>query len=254
MPKQYFSDKMKTFLVDLNLDRVDLVKEGANTRAEIKLLKRKETTPMTLEEILKKLEPEHSAIVTKAIEDATKAAADTLATTQTDLAKAKEDLAKATSDLANANETIKKMKPEPKEDDIEVLMKSVNPALAKHIETLQSAVTSLVSEKAEQVAKERFETVKAIPVEEAKLKEVLKSASPAVIEVLQAASVAIEKNLLNGKGVEAGQQQFGTDAEVAYAKLEKAAKKLQESDTGLTFENAFLQACANDTETYSKTR
>ena len=242
---------MRTFLVDLELDRVDLVKEGANTKAQIKLLKRKETQPMTFEEILKALKPEQAEVITKAIEDARKEKETELTTAQADLTKTKEDLQTAIADLAKAKETIEKSKPTQQEDELEVLMKSVNPALAKHIQTLQTAVDSMVSEKADQVAKQRFETVKAIPVEETKLKEVLKAVSPATLEVLQAASSAIEKSLLGAKGFESG---TGTDVDgdAAYASLEKSAKKLQTENASLTYEQAFLKACADDPETYRK--
>ena len=248
-----FTDKMKTFLVDLELDRVDLVKDGANTKAQIKLLKRKETQPMTFEEILKALKPEQAEVITKAVEDARKEKETELAAVQTDLAKTKGDLEAVTVELTKAKETIEKSKPSSHEDELEVLMKSVNPALAKHIQALQSTVDSMVSEKAEQVAKQRFETVKAIPIEEAKLKEVLKAASPATLEVLQAASNAIEKNLLGAKGFESNNG-IDIDGDAAYATLEKSAKKLQADNPALTYEQAFLQACTNDPETYRKTK
>lgn len=243
---------MKTFLVDLELDRVDLVKEGANTKADIKLLKRKEPQTMNFEEIMKTLKPEHAEVITKALEDARKEKEAELTTAQADLTKAKEELKTATDELAKAKETIEKAKPA-KEDDLDVLMKSVNPALAKHIQTLQTSVETMVAEKAEQLAKARFETVKAIPVEEAKMKEVIKSASPAMLEVLQAAATAIEKNLLNAKGLET-HNETGVDADNAYATLEKSAKKLQESDSSLTYEQAFAKACAADPVTYGKMR
>lgn len=246
-----FTDKMKTFLVDLDLDRVDLVKEGANTKAQIKLLKRKETQSMNFEEIMKTLKPEHADEIRKAVADARKEKETELATAQADLTKAKEELQAAQTDLAKAKETIEKSKPAAQEDDLEVLMKSVNPAIAKHFQELQTTVNALVSEKAEQVAKARFETVKSIPVEESKLKEVLKSASPATLEILQAASSAIEKNLLSPKGLES-QQQTGNDAEIAYTTLEKSAKKLQETESGMSFEEAFVKACALDPATYGK--
>lgn len=246
-----YTDKMKTFLVDLELDRVDLVKEGANTKAQIKLLKRKETQSMTFEELLKALKPEQAELVNKAIESAKEEKETELTKAQADLKKAKEDLDKTNTELTKAKEIIEKAKPTPKEDDLEALMKSVNPELAKHIKSLQATVDTMVSEKAEVIAKERFETVKAIPVEEDKLKEVLKAASPATFEVLKAASNAIEKKLLKGEGFNT-KNEFGEDATAAYTSLEKAAKKLQTEDSSLTYEQAFLKACVNNPELYSK--
>lgn len=252
-----FTDN-KTLLVDLELDRVDLVKEGANTKAHIKLLKRKETQPMTFEEIMKTLKEEHAEVVTKALEEARKARETELTTAQADLAKAKEDLTKANESLATTKADLEKSKEQiakakPQEDDIEVLMKSVNPALAKHIQDLQATVSTLVTEKSDQVAKERFETVKAIPVEEAKLKEVIKAVSPAAFEVLQAAAQAIEKNLLTAKGANT-HNETGSDTEIAFSKLDKSAKKIQGENAGMTYEAAFTKACELDPETYNKSR
>lgn len=251
-----FAEKMKTFLVDLSLDRVDLVKEGANSKAHIKLLKRKELQTMNFEEIMKTLKPEHAAVITKAIEDirAEKPAADvveltkskeSIVTLNAELAKSKTDLAKALADLEVAK-TGKK-----EEDDLEVLMKSVNPALAKHIEELQKSVNAMVNEKAETIAKERFESVKALPVEETVMKDILKTVSPAVLEVLQKSAKAIEDGLLVAKGFDAEPATVG-DTTAAYTKLEKSAKKLQEADSTMSFETAFLKAAELDPDTYVK--
>lgn len=73
----------KTQLLEPDYNRVDLVKEGANSQAKIKLFKSKGEPSMTYEEILKSLKPEHSSVIEdilkakdKEVADANKKATD----------------------------------------------------------------------------------------------------------------------------------------------------------------------------------
>lgn len=63
---------MPNILVDLVIDRVDLVDEGANTAAFIELYKRKEQSEsMDMNAIIAKLQPEHAQVVQKAFDTLT---------------------------------------------------------------------------------------------------------------------------------------------------------------------------------------
>lgn len=92
-------------LIDLVVNRVDLVDEGANSAAFIELYKRKENKePMDFEAILKSLKPEHASVVQGVID-----------TRDADLKKAREDLQAANQSLT----------------DVQGQLKDANDALAK---------------------------------------------------------------------------------------------------------------------------
>lgn len=66
----------QNFLLEPDYNRVDLVKEGANSQAKIKLFKSKGGTGMNPEEILKGLKPEHQAVMAEFIKSKDDAVAD----------------------------------------------------------------------------------------------------------------------------------------------------------------------------------
>lgn len=223
-------------LVNLSLDAVALCNEGANSRAHIMLLKRKEkeSMPKSFEELLKALTADEASLVTKHISD---------------IETAKDEVIKGLNtkitELTGENETLKKAKPADQSEDI---LKSVSPEVKEMIEKLQTKVTSLVSEREEELAKARFAKVKALPVEEELLKSVLKSASPAVLSVLEKAAAAIEEGLA-AKGKDTGDN-FAITADDAYAMLEKSAKSIAAAE-GITFEAAFTKAVETDPKSYN---
>lgn len=91
---------MPYLLEDLDIDRVDLVDEGANSAAFIELFKRKEqSAKMDINEILSKMKPEHSTAI--------KAELDRL---QGEIAKANEQLATAEAEKETANAELEKAK------------------------------------------------------------------------------------------------------------------------------------------------
>lgn len=221
-------------LVNLSLDAVALCNEGANSRAHILLTKRKEkeSMPTSFEELLKALTPEQAELVTKHIAG---------------IETAKDGVIKGLNDqitnLTGEVDTLKKAKPAA--DDV---LKNASPEIKAMVEKLQGTVNTLVSEREEELVKTRFEKVKALPVDEEQLKSVLKSASPAVIAVLEKAATAIEEGLA-AKGKETGNNFSGTSAEESYAKLEKAAKVIA-AEKAVTFEKAFTMALEADPDTY----
>ena len=235
----------QSIIVDLDLDKVALCNQGANSRANILLTKRKENSkmPENFEDLVKALTDEQAAIVTKHIEAIEQTHADTLV-------EKDETIATLTATVAELEET-SKSKSEEAEKSPEEMLKSVSPEIAAYVETLQKSVNTLVAEREENLAKTRFEAVKALPVEEAALKTVLKSASPAVYEILVKAANAVETTVLKGKGKDMPADDFIVDANSAYGVLEKSAKKIMAEEVGKTFEQAFVEACSNDPETYA---
>lgn len=220
-------------LLDLTLDAVALCQEGANSRAHILLSKHRKETSMTYEELIASLKPEQADLITKKITDA-------------------EQVKDATiTDLQGKITALEKQKPaEQPADDV---LKNASPEVKALFAKMQTVVDGLVNDKAEEIAKTRYEKCKAIPVEEAELKEVLKAASPKTIAVLESAAAAIEKSTLSSTGFDASNQGTGgATGDAAYMQLEKAARELMAKTEGLSFEKAFLQTCTDKPDVYKK--
>lgn len=226
-------------LVNLNINRVALCNEGCNSRADILLIKRKENTmPISFEDLMKALNAEQANTITAhiaSIEEAHKTVV--------------KGLEGEIAGLTGKVETLEKAKPAPAATDD--ILKDASPAIKDMFNKLQGTVNSLVAEREEDVAKSRFEKVKALPVEEAELRGILKSASPAVFAVLEKAANAVSE-CLTAKGKETGGQFPGTTAEDAYVVLEKSARAIMVEDSKLSFEQAFTKACERDAATYAK--
>lgn len=218
-----------TALVNLDVNAVALVEEGANTRAHILLTKRKENETMSFDELIKALNQEQAELITEHI-------AELVATKDSEVAKLKEQV----EELSKASE--------PKEDPPTVdITKNASPELKAYVEKLQETVSGLVAAQEEAMAAERFEKVKALPVEEEDLKEILKSVSPAVFGILEKAAVALEASL-KAKGKATPEE----PDEDFYEVLSKAARAIMKEDSKLSFEQAFTKACERDVETYQK--
>lgn len=234
----------QSILVDLDLDRVALCNQGANSRAHILLTKRKENVsmPKTFEELMAILEPAHAEVIKNHLADVVK-------TKDEDIAKLNTQVDTLTGEVETLKETAKSASATNDKDDI---LKGVSPEIAAYIGELQKSVNTLVEDKAEAIAKQRFDAVKAIPMEEETLKSVLKTASPAVFEVLKAAATAVEGAVLTAKGKDLDSDTFVADRDGAYAKLEKSARDIMKENTSITFEQAFMEACSKDSVTYAK--
>lgn len=228
-----------TALVDLRLRAVALCAEGANSRADIIMSKRKEkaTMPNSYEELVQALQPEQAAILTKHIESINAAHTTAVA-----------ELNKTISELNDKVEALQKAAPQQPED----VTKSMSPEVAELFKKQQATIDQLLADKADALAAQRFAKCKAIPVPEADLKDVLKTASPAMVAVLEKAAAAIVEKTHTPTGSNASPEFTGTSAEEMYGKLEKSAKEIMQQNAGMTFEKAFTQACANDPDTYRK--
>lgn len=197
---------MLNLIIDLEIDRVDLVDEGANSAAFIKLYKRKEQEPtMTLEEILAKMKPEHAKVIQDELvkakqaadnaEVARQAAEQKLQAVSEELEKAKADYKAATEEL----ESITKSKNDGQQPNFEEVIKGLDPTVQELFKSLK-AQKEAAEELARQAAEEKrtqevlakAKELKALPVEESKLVEVMKGITPEVYEILKAANKALE--------------------------------------------------------------
>jgi hypothetical protein len=206
----------QTALVNLDLSAVALCNEGANSRAHILLTKRREKTSMTFEELLKALNPEQAEIITQQL-GSVEAAKDAKIN---ELTSQLENLTKEVTEL-------QKSKPADESAAQEDVLKNVSPEVKSLVEKLQSRVEALVASNEENLAKERYAKVKALPVPEPE-------ATMAPV------------------GKETNTEFAGDSAEASYSKLEKAAKALMAKEEGLSFEQAFTKACEQDVNTYQK--
>ena len=241
---------MPNFLIDLIVDRVDLVDEGANSAAFIKLYKRKEMeTGMDFNEVISKLKPEHAEVL------------------QAELAKARaevpEEIAKELSDTKAELETVKaelekfkeakKSKEPTQEENFEEILKNLDPAVQKVFKTLQAQkeaaeqlAKQLKEQKEEEEAIAKAKALKALPVEEEKLVQVVKGVSDDVYEILKsAAKVLEESNLFE----EIGKSNAGTTD--AWSKIEKKAEEIAKRD-GITVEKAISIVINENPELYKE--
>lgn len=229
---------MPQLIMKLDVNRVDLVDEGANSAAFIKMYKRRETNDsMELKDILSKMKPEHAAIVSAEIEKAKKEipaeTATALQTNETDLAKAKDELEVAKKACTDAENKLKDMEKEDK-TNTEDVMKSLDPAVKALFDKMQATADEAVN-KAKALEESNLTTVaiaKAkelsfIPVEEEKLVTIMKSASPEVIEVLKAANKCIGEG---GLFTEVGKARGNSANGDAWDKIEKKADELSKSE------------------------
>ena len=236
MPRMLTQSNPQAALVDLSLSAVALCNEGANSRADILLYKRKETNsmPKTFEELMAALDTDAAAVVTKHIETLRAADQATIKNLQGEV-----DTLKTAAPAAQA--------PAHEED----VLKGASPEIRALFEKMQGQMNQLLAAQEANVVEERYQKCKALPCEEATLREVLKSASPATVSILEAAANAIAEGLHKATGTSAsGTIKAGT-ADEAYAALEKSAKTIA-AEQGITFEKAFTEACQRDPDTYKK--
>lgn len=273
-------------LTDLMVNRVDLVDEGANSAAFIELYKRKETQkPMDFEEILSKMKPEHVDVIRGVIEakdaDLSKARED-LEVAQQSLADTEGKLNAANEELAKANTEIETLKAKdascecdgeadedgkckscgkPKKsaafDETETIksMPEAARALFMKMRTQKEAAEEQIrkanAEKAEAEAIAKAASLKAIPVEQSKLVDILKSCTPEVAELLSTINNAIEATVLDevGKNAGNGASTGHNTSEEAWSKLEKKAEEIAKRDS-VTVEKAMATALSENPELY----
>jgi hypothetical protein len=277
-------------ILDLEVDRVDLVDEGANSEAFIKLYKRKETSAdMDFNEILEKMKPEHAQIVKDEL-----AKTKTEATSEVEKAKTEitTELEKAKTDLATANEEIAKMKADAealtvelekakncsecgkakgttetckacgehnkmmKSADVDEVMKSLDPSVQEVFKSLKAQ-----KEAAEEVVKQ----INAKRVEE---EAIAKAKDLKAIPVEEAKLVSLMKGItpevyevlkaanaaIENSGLldTVGKAKGGDNNQDAWAKIEKKAEEYLTADTKLTKQMAIAKAVKENPDLYKE--
>ena len=246
---------MPNLVVDLDVNRVDLVDEGACSAAFIELYKRKEKH-MDVKEILSKMKPEHAAVIEDAIGKAKTEATTAMSekeTAQAELTKAKEDLAAALKENERLKDKQKECGENSKKEcgenskkecrenskkdeasfDEEETMKSmpepVRQMFAKMKAQKEAAEEELRKSKEAEIQSEavaKAAQLKALPVETEKLVEVLKGCSPELLDMLTTINAAIEGTVLDEVGKSAG----GSTGADAWSKIEAKAEEVAKRD------------------------
>lgn len=234
-------------LVDMNLEAVALCSQGANSRANILLTKsmKEGNSKMGINEILAGLSEEAQATLTKHIEETatanvTKAVEDAVAPLNAKIAELE-----ATNKSLEEN-AAKATQPAEPED----FTKSLPEPARKQFEEMQKSLAALQAERAEALAKSRFEVVKAIPCDSDKLKSILKNVDADVFEVLTKAAAAIEEGI--GKSTAAaGEGKLDKSTDDYYKELETIADGISKSE-GVSLAKAFTLACERNADLYAK--
>lgn len=264
---------MPNLAIDLEVTRVDLVDEGANTAAFIKLYKRKEQdNHMPIDEILAKMQPEHAQVIrdeiakaatTPKIDDPEDKIDGGVDEEKEDLKKSleatKEELQKA-NDLYQSTfdelETMKAAEVAKSKPNFEDVIKGLEPAAQELMKSLKLAKDTAEEEVRKAKAKELHDeaVIKAkdlsnLPVEQDKLVEVLKNASAEVVEVLKVANKAIKDGGIFEEVGKRGDQGAPSDAQQAWAQIEKKADEIAKREK-ITREKAVGIAVRENADLY----
>lgn len=247
---------MPYLLEDLVVDRVDLVDEGANSAAFIELFKRKERKEsMDYKEVIAKMSPEQGKLVQAELDklagEVTKAKED-LATVTTERDEAKKQLDEtngkletANDDLATAKSELDALKQDEGKDgaakaafDEEETMKAM-PKEARELFTKMKAQKNAAEEElrkakdaekhAEAVAKAA--TLKSLPIEQAKLVELVKGATPEVLELLATVATAMDETVLGEVGKSKTGAGTASTSNEAWAQIEAKADEVAKKDS-----------------------
>ena len=247
---------MPYLLEDLVVDRVDLVDEGANSAAFIELFKRKERKEsMDYKEVIAKMSPEQGKLVQAELDklagEVTKAKED-LATVTTERDEAKKQLDEtngkletANDDLATAKSELDALKQDEGKDgaakaafDEEETMKAM-PKEARELFTKMKAQKNAAEEElrkakdaekhAEAVAKAA--TLKSLPIEQAKLVELVKGATPEVLELLATVATAMDETVLGEVGKSKAVAGTASTSNEAWAQIEAKADEVAKKDS-----------------------
>lgn len=236
---------MPNYLFDLEVDRVDLVDEGANSAAHIMFFKNKGGNEMDAQQIIGALKPEHKQVVEAYIEkakedaatEACKAKEKTDDTLKADLEAAKGEVEKAKTTISTLEaevEDLKKSKvAKSNEVDFEEVLKGMDPAAAEVIKKMKAdneahaiEVAKMKEEKATQEAVAKANTLKALPIEQTKLAEIIKKGIDAdLLNALESiAQVCENSDLFKAKGTGATNADALDSWEAVDAKAAEIAK------------------------------
>lgn len=245
---------MPYVLKDLVIDRVDLVDEGANSAAFIRLYKRKERgDKMDLKDIITQMKEEHASVVKSTLADL-EAKIEKLQTklneitierdnAKADLKKVKDQLEKVQEDFEKAKNELDELKvskantDDNKEENFEEILKSL-PENARELfkkmkaqkEAAEEAIRKAkeAEEHAQAVAKAA--ELKALPVEQEKLVNVIKGCSKEVLDLLTTINAAMEETVLGEVGKSRANAGLSTgSSNAAWDKIEAKAEEIRKS-------------------------
>jgi hypothetical protein len=252
---------MPTLLENLVIDRVDLCDEGANSEAFIELFKRKELESMDLQEILSKMKPEHAEVVKNALDASNTSLNEAKAATEAvtkERGKAIEDLNAANEKIASIEKKLEEKHPDDCDceecqarrnkaakdkassgnasfDQTETF-KSMPKEVQDYLSTIKAQKEAAEAElrksreeAAEAAAIAKAASLKAIPVEQEKLVNILKTATPEIIDLLEVVNGAIEGTVLGEIGKTASGSSDSNSAD-AWSKIESKADELSKSN------------------------
>jgi len=239
--------------MDLVVDRIDLVDEGANSAAFIKLYKRKEMeTGMDFNEIISKLKPEHAEIIQAEI---AKAKAEVPVEVAAELSDTKKALEESKAELEKIKEEVKKSKEPAQEENFEEILKNLDPAVQKVFKSLQAqkeaaeqVAKQLTEQKEEEEAIAKAKSLKALPIEEEKLVQVVKGISDDVYEILKSAAKVLEESEIFK---EIGKGKDGASSTDAWTRIEKKAEEIAKRDN-ITKEKAISVGINENPELYKE--
>lgn len=243
---------MPFILKDLVIDRVDLVDEGANSAAFIQLYKRKESSDkMDLKDIIAQMKEEHASVVKSTLADLEakieklQAQLDEITierdNAKADLKKAKDELEKVQEDFEKTKKELDELKvakaktDNNEEENFEEILKSL-PENARELfkkmkaqkEAAEEAIRKAkeAEEHAQAVAKAA--ELKALPIEQDKLVNIIKGCSKEVLELLTTINAAMEETVLGEIGKSRANAGVST-SNAAWDKIEAKAEEIQKS-------------------------
>lgn len=245
---------MPFILKDLVIDRVDLVDEGANSAAFIQLYKRKERSgKMDLKDIIAQMKEEHASVVKSTLADLEtkveklQAKLDEITierdNAKADLKKVKDELEKVQEDFEKTKNELDELKvakaktDDNKEDDFEEILKSL-PEDARELfkkmkaqkEAAEEAIRKAKEAEEHAQAVSKAAELKALPVDQDKLVNVIKGCSKEVLELLTTINAAMEETVLGeiGKSRANAGASAGT-SNAAWDKIEAKAEEIRKS-------------------------
>lgn len=237
---------MPNLLKDLEIDRVDLVDEGSNSAAFVELYKKKgEMEDMNLKDIISKMKTEHAEVVEAELAKATEAV-ESLAKANETIAELQGANSALTDELSKAreeNEVLKAKQCENEEaakgagdatsfDEEEVLKSLPEPAreyilkMKAQKEAAEEEIRKGKETELHNQAVAKAATLKSLPIEHDKLVELVKTATPEVLDLLESANTAIDTTVLGEVGKS---KQDSASSANAWDKIEKAADDVMKS-------------------------
>jgi uncharacterized protein YukE len=209
-------------------------------------------TGMDFNEIISKLKPEHAEVIQAEI---AKAKAEVPEEVAKELSDTKEELIATKTELEKVKEEVNKSKEPAEEENFEEVLKSLDPAVQKVFKSLQAqkeaaeqVAKQLTEQKEEEEAIAKANALKALPVEEDKLVQVVKGISDDVYEILKSAAKVLEESDIFE---EVGKGKGDASTIDAWSKIEKKADEIAKRDN-ITKEKAISVVINENPELYKE--